>query len=201
MTRVTLKQVRDGLKEGCTLFFVHASWCPYTVQFYPIFEKVMSNLKGKGLDSKLNVIKLDDVMVKSIRANNNDIYKVLADYDEDIDEYKLYFPTVVMFVNGKRYKYKVDVRTVQNFESFIVGKLSTQSKQLTQSKQSTQSRQSKQSTQSTQSRQSKQSINRNTKIQTDSRRVSSNNKRISTRPVRLLTLQEQIDKAFQKLFK
>jgi thiol-disulfide isomerase/thioredoxin len=179
MTRVTLKQIRDGLKEGSTLFFVHASWCPYTIQFYPIFEKVMSILKGKGLDTKLNVIKLDDVMIKSLRANNNDIYKTLADYDENIDEYKLFFPTVVMFVNGKRYKYSVDVRTVQNFEAFIVGKLSKQSRN-----------------------------SKNTKVQrnetVNKRRVNMSNninRRASTRPTKLLSLQEQIDKAFQKLFK
>jgi thiol-disulfide isomerase/thioredoxin len=172
MTRVTLKQLRDGLKEGITLFFVHASWCPYTVQFYPIFEKVMSNMKAKGLDTKFNVIKLDDVMTKSIRANNSDIYKSLADYDKNIDEYKLYFPSVVMFVNGKRYKYNVDVRTVQNFEAFIVGKLSTKSR-------------------------SKRTAESQKRVLTS----TNNNKRISTRPIKLLTLQEQIDKAFQKLFK
>lgn len=179
MTRVTLKQIRDGLKEGITLFFVHASWCPYTVQFYPIFEKVMNNLKGKGMDNKFQVIKIDDVMTKSIRSNYSDIYKSIAEYDEYTDEYRLSFPTVVMFVDGKRYKYKVNVRTVQNLESFIVGKLTKQSRK-----------------------------NKNTKIQRNEtgnkRRVNmsnNSNRRISTRPTKLLTLQDQIDKAFQKLFK
>lgn len=126
MSKVTLKQIREGLKEGVVLFFVHASWCPYTVQFYPIFDKTIEKLHQSRKDKQFNIIRLDDTMIKSIRANYSDIYRKLADYDENIDEYKLYFPTVVMFVNGKRYKYQVDVRTVKNFEEFIVSKLPKQ---------------------------------------------------------------------------
>lgn len=123
MSKVTLKQIRESFKDGIVLFFVHASWCPYTVQFYPIFDKTMEKLHHNKKDKQFNVIRLDDTMIKSIRANYNDIYRKLADYDDSIDEYKLYFPTVVMFVNGKRYKYQVDVRTVKNFEEFITSKL------------------------------------------------------------------------------
>jgi thiol-disulfide isomerase/thioredoxin len=126
MSKVTLKQIREGLKDGIVLYFVHASWCPYTVQFYPIFDKTMEKLHHNKKDKLFRLIRLDDTMVKSIRANYNDIYRKLADYDENVDEYKLYFPTVVMFVNGKRYKYQVDVRTVKNFEEFIVSKLPKQ---------------------------------------------------------------------------
>ena len=173
MPRFTLKQIREGITEGTTLFFVHASWCPYTVQFYPIFDKVMSNLKTKGIDKEFNVIKLDDTMTRSIRANYGDIYKQLADYDSDIDEYKLYFPSVVMFVNGKRYKYKVDVRTVKNFEAFVVSKL----------------------TKSTRRKNTRNEV----KIQPSMRKFGHN--QVSTRPVKLLTLEQQIDKAFQKMLK
>lgn len=126
MSKVTLKQIREGLKEGIVLYFVHASWCPYTVQFYPIFDKTIEKLQQNKKAKQFSIIRLDDTMVKSIRANYNDIYRKLADYDENVDEYKLYFPTVVMFVNGKRYKYQVDVRTVKNFEEFIVSKLPKQ---------------------------------------------------------------------------
>lgn len=176
MTRVTLKQIRTGLKEGVTLFFVHASWCPYTVQFYPIFEKAMNNIKSKGIDNKFSVIKIDDVMTKSIRSNYDDIYKLLADYDENNDEYKLYFPTVVIFVDGKRYKYSVDVRTAQNLETFIVQKLPK-----------------------SQRNSKKTNVQRN--ASEDKNRASTLKRTNSTRPTKLLTLQEQIDKAFQKLFK
>jgi len=172
MSKVTLREIREGLKEGNTLFFVHASWCPYTVQFYPIFEKVMKNLKVKGLEKKFKTIKLDDVMTRSIRANYNDIYRKLADYDDNVDEYKLYFPTVVMFLNGQRYKYNVPVRTAQNFEDFISSKLSKQSRKGTRRQ-----------------------------VAKLERNESRPNRRVSTRPTKLLTLQEQIDKAFQKLFK
>lgn len=174
MPRVTLKQIREGIKDGTTLFFVHASWCPYTVQFYPIFDKVMSNLKAKGIDQKINVIKLDDVMTRSIRANYGDIYKRLADYDENNDEYKLYFPTVVLFVNGKRFKYQVEVRTVKNFESFVMSKLTKPTRQQRKTQ---------------------------VKVQPTARLVSHRSNQASTRPVKLLTLEEQIDKAFHKLFK
>lgn len=162
MTKVTLKEIRDGFKSGIVLYFVHADWCPYTVQFYPIYDKVMQKLKISKHDKHFKVIRIDDTMVKSIRANYNDIHRKLAEYDEDVDEYKLYFPTVVMFVDGKRYKYKVDVRTVKNFEEFIVSKLPKQSRQLRQSK-----------------------------IQSKVITVSKN---------RHVGLQEQIDKAFKKLF-
>lgn len=184
MTKVSLKQIREGLKQGVTLYFVHASWCPYTVQFYPIFEKVMKNLKMKGFDTRFNTIKLDDVMTRSIRASYDDIYKRLADYDENIDEYKLYFPTVVMFVNGKRYKYNVEVRTVENFEAFIISKLPKQQQGSRNTKAINKSERSEMGV-------SNRSV--------PTRRNAS--KRIQTRPTKLLTLQEQIDKAFQKLFK
>lgn len=167
MTKVTLKEIRDGFKSGIVLYFVHADWCPYTVQFYPIFKKVMQKLKINKNDKHFKVIRIDDTMVKSIRANYNDIHRKLAEYDEEIDEYKLYFPTVVMFVNGKRYKYKVDVRTVKNFEEFIVNKLPKQLKTTRLSSQSSQSRQKKHVVVSKQTH---------------------------------VGLQEQIDKAFKKLF-
>jgi thiol-disulfide isomerase/thioredoxin len=180
MPRTTLKQIREGMKQGKTLFFVHASWCPYTVQFYPIFEKVINNLKTKGVDQNFNIIRLDDTMTRSIKASYGDVYKKLADYDSNIDEYKLYFPTVVMFVDGKRFKYQVDVRTVQNFEAFIVSKLK-KSKDIRENKTKLQ----------------KQRDN----IQKQTRMHTFNHNKTSTRPVRLLTLEQQIDKAFQKLFK
>lgn len=186
MPRVTLKQIREGIKEGTTLFFVHASWCPYTVQFYPIYEKVMNNLKIKGIDKKFNVIKLDDVMTRSIKTHYLDIYRKLADYDDEIDEYKLYFPTVVMFVDGKRYKYTVDVRTVNNFESFIVSKFKKPTRRNNTRKPS-------------KTEESIQRERENILEKTRIRKFSHN--RGSTRPVKLLTLEQQIDKAFQKLFK
>ena len=186
MPRVTLKQIRESIKEGTTLFFVHASWCPYTVQFYPIFEKVMINLKTKGLDAKFNVIKLDDIMTRSIRANYGDIYKQLAEYDKNIDEYKLYFPTVVMFVDGKRYKYEVDVRTVQNLEAFIVNKLKQPQRKRGTRKQNKNEKLNQKGRED---------------IQEQARVRTFRHNRASTRPVKLLTLEQQIDKAFQKLFK
>lgn len=182
MTHVTLKQIREGIKEGATLFFVHASWCPYTVQFYPIFQTVMNNLKKQGIDKQFNVIKLDDTMTRSIQSHHKDIYKHLADYDSNVDEYKLYFPTVVMFVNGKRFKYQVAVRTVDNFNTFITSKLNKTIK-----------------------RKDTRKLNRLQKEREDkhqkSRMVSFNNNKTKTRPIKLLTLEEQIDKAFKKLFK
>lgn len=135
MSKVTLKQIREGLKNGIVLYFVHASWCPYTVQFYPIFDKTIEKLHHSKKDKLFSIIRLDDTMIKSIRANYNDIYRKLADYDENIDEYKLYFPTVVMFVNGKRYKYQVDVRTVKNFEEFILSKIPRQQQTLSRNTQ------------------------------------------------------------------
>lgn len=186
MPRVTLKQIREGIKEGTTLFFVHASWCPYTVQFYPIFEKVMSNLKTKGVNKKMNVIKLDDTVTRSIRTNYEDIYKQLADYDGDNDEYKLYFPTVVMFVDGKRFKYQVDVRTVQNFETFVISKLRKPTRKNVTRKQEKNEKTNQKGRED---------------IQQEARMHTYSHNRGSTRPVKLLTLEQQIDKAFQKLFK
>jgi thiol-disulfide isomerase/thioredoxin len=188
MPRVTLKQIREGIKEGTTLFFVHASWCPYTVQFYPIFDKVMSNLKTKGINEKFNVIKLDDIMTRSIRANYGDIYKKLADYDSNIDEHKLYFPTVVMFVDGKRFKYQVDVRTVQNFEAFIMSKLN---KAVNRNRKGTR----KDSKTEVKVKKEREDIEQQVRV-----RIANHN-RTSTRPVKFLTLEQQIDKAFRKLLK
>lgn len=172
MSKVTLKQIRDGFKNGIVIYFVHATWCPYTVQFYPIFDKVMENLKRRKQDRLFDLIKLDDTMVRSIRANYSDVYRKLADYDDNIDEYKLYFPTVVIFVNGKRYKYQVNVRTVKNFEDFIVSKLP---KQRAQSKAETLVRMG---------------------------RTAAANQRIQqSHSVRRPTsLHQQIDKAFKRLF-
>lgn len=185
MSKVTLKQIRDSLKEGTTIFFVHAGWCPYTVQFYPIFDKVLNNLKTKNMDKYFNVIKLDDVMTRSIRANYKDIYSKLADYDSDVDEYKLFFPTVVMFVNGKRYKYQVDVRTVQNFEAFILSKLPKLSRRTGKVVKG--------------GDENKTTINNERELINKQRVKSVQVKRSSNRPVKLLRLQEQIDKAFKKL--
>jgi len=185
MPRVTLKQIREGIKEGTTLFFVHASWCPFTVQFYPIFDKVMDNLKIKGMDKNLNIIKLDDKMTSSIRKNYRDIYQNLADYDGNNDEYKLFFPTVVMFNNGERCKYEVGVRTVQNFESFIMSNLKKPKRKNGTRKQN----------------KVEEKVQKKREDIQQSRIRTFNHNMVSTRPLKLLTLEQQIDKAFQKLFK
>lgn len=165
MSKVTLKQMRDGMKEGIVVFFVHASWCPFTINFYPIFDNTMKKMHETKADKHFSVIRIDDNMVRSLRANYGDIYRKLADYDEDVDEYKLSFPTVIMFVNGKRYKYQVSVRTVKNLEEFILSKLPKR-------------------------RREQSNIRQNTP-----HKVSS----ISSR--KHMSLHEQIDKAFKRLFR
>jgi thiol-disulfide isomerase/thioredoxin len=181
-TKVTLKQIREGLKDGITLYFVFASWCPFCVQFEPIFNKVMSNLEHDKLRNNFQLIKLDDVMTRSITTNYKDIHTKLAEYDEDIDEYRLSFPTVVMFVNGKRFKYNVPVRTVANFEAFIKSHLPKSRNTKVSRKDVGKNLQSR----------SIQSIN--TRQGTTHRVIK------SQRPVKILTLQDQIDKAFKNLF-
>ena len=111
-----MNKIKKAVKTGNTAFFVHASWCPYTVQFYPIWTAMEAKLKES---TDFNIIKLDHESFAHIKKAFPKVYETLADYDEYTQSYKLYFPSVVMFTNGIRKKYSPSERTLTSLVAFI----------------------------------------------------------------------------------
>lgn len=114
--------LQRAMKTSNTLIFVHANWCPYTVQFYPIwnaFEAAHKTTKD------LKVYKIDHVAIGKIKTTYPKMYEAMGDYDSDTDSYKLYFPTVVMFSEGKKKKYSPPVRSERNLMSFVAKQLNS----------------------------------------------------------------------------
>lgn len=111
-----MNKIKKAVKTGNTAFFVHASWCPYTVQFYPIWVDMETKLKDS---TDFNIIKLDHESFAHIKKAFPKLYETLADFDEYTQTYKLYFPSVVMFTNGIRKKYSPTERTLKSLVAFI----------------------------------------------------------------------------------
>lgn len=100
----------NELISSNALVFIHAPWCPYTVAFYKAWKKIKKNLLST---SKVNIIEIDDKAITYIRTQQPNLFRKLAG-----KELKLYFPTVLLFVNGKRYKYE-DEREVDKVLQFV----------------------------------------------------------------------------------
>lgn len=98
----------NELISSNALVFIHAPWCPYTVAFYKAWKKIKQSLL-KSLD----IIEIDDKAITQIRTQQPNTFRKLAG-----KELKLYFPTVILFVNGKRYKYE-DEREVDKVLQFV----------------------------------------------------------------------------------
>jgi thiol-disulfide isomerase/thioredoxin len=96
--------------KSTSLVFIHAPWCPYTVAFYKAWKKIKKSLLDS---SKVNIIEIDDKAITEIRTQLPNVFRKLAG-----KELKLYFPTVLLFVNGKRYKYE-DEREVDKVIEFV----------------------------------------------------------------------------------
>jgi len=111
-----MSSIKKMTKAGNTLVFVHAHWCPYTVAFYGTWRKVKTNLAKSN--PQLNIIEIDDQAIGFIRDKEPTLYKKMADYSSELGQYKLYFPTVMLFTSGKRTKYE-DERTVANVVAFV----------------------------------------------------------------------------------
>jgi thiol-disulfide isomerase/thioredoxin len=103
-------KVSDFISNGNALVFIHAPWCPYTVAFYKAWKKIKKTLLNT---SEVNVIEIDDKAITQIRTQFPNVFRKLAG-----KELKLYFPTVLLFVNGKRYKYE-DEREVDKVVQFV----------------------------------------------------------------------------------
>lgn len=131
ITHITESTVRDskvvaslqrGMKNGKTLVFVHAEWCPYTVSFYPVwneFEDAHKHVKD------LKVFKIDHNAISKLHASKRNLYNAIGDLDMNTETYKVYFPTVVMFVDGARKKYSPETRTLKNLSAFVKKGMST----------------------------------------------------------------------------
>lgn len=100
----------NELISGNALVFIHAPWCPYTVAFYKAWKKIKKSLLNSPL---VNIIEIDDKAITHIRTQQPNLFRKLAG-----KELKLYFPTVLLFVNGKRYKYE-DEREVDKVLQFV----------------------------------------------------------------------------------
>lgn len=100
----------NELISSNALVFIHAPWCPYTVAFYKAWKMIKKTLLKS---SKINIIEIDDKAITQIRTQQPTIFRKLAG-----KELKLYFPTVLLFINGKRYKYE-DERDVDKVLQFV----------------------------------------------------------------------------------
>jgi hypothetical protein len=107
--------LKSSLVAGNTLVFVHAHWCPYTVSFYGTWRNLKAKLVGL---TNLTVIEIDDEALMSLRTKHTNTYKKLADYIPLENQYKIFFPTIVLYVDGVRYKYE-DERTVKDLTEFV----------------------------------------------------------------------------------
>jgi hypothetical protein len=108
-----ISKVSELITSGANsnaLVFIHAPWCPYTVAFYKAWKKIKTSLLKS---SKVNIIEIDDKAITQIRTQQPNVFRKLAG-----KELKLYFPTVLLFVNGKRYKYE-DERDIDKVLQFV----------------------------------------------------------------------------------
>jgi hypothetical protein len=123
MLKELISQSNTGKEVHNTLVFVHAHWCPYTVAFYKTCEALTVAMKKKL--PFIKTVTIDDKSISYIKENYSSLYKKLADYYVVRDdygrkqgEYKIYFPTIVFFVDGARIKYDGE-REVEEMMSFL----------------------------------------------------------------------------------
>lgn len=115
------EQLHAAIIQENTLVFVHAHWCPYTVQLYPVWRAVKKNLYG---NTSLRIYEIDDGAIGWIRQNKKQLYQRIAEQFHPDPQFKVFFPTVLMFVNGRRRKFTKE-RTQDNITQWISKLLAT----------------------------------------------------------------------------
>jgi hypothetical protein len=110
-----INTLKSLILTGNALVFVHAHWCPYTVSFYGTWRRLKAKLIGL---TNLTVIEIDDEALMKLRVKHTNTYKKLADFIQQERQYKIYFPTIMLYVDGVRYKYDEE-RTVENLTEFV----------------------------------------------------------------------------------
>lgn len=96
------EQLHASILQESTIVFVHAHWCPFTVQFYPIWRALKKTLYG---NTSLRIYEIDDGAIGWIRQNKKQLFQRIAEQFQPDSQYKIFFPTVLMYVNGKRHKF------------------------------------------------------------------------------------------------
>jgi hypothetical protein len=115
------EQLHAAILQENTLIFVHAHWCPYTVQFYPVWRAVKKTLYG---NTTLRIYEIDDGAIGWIRQNKKQLYQRIGEQFYPDPQFKVFFPTVLMFVNGRRRKFTKE-RTQDNITTWISKLLAT----------------------------------------------------------------------------
>lgn len=188
----------NHMQKQNTLIFIQAKWCYYTQQFFPVWEQLLKKIEA---DKNLTIIKINDEAIRYLEKNNKEIFQQLADFRPEDQRYKVFFPTIILFSNGQRYKFEQE-RTVENLIKFIYAKRrGTHPGRIPRLRTKQQARpQARQQIGQPPKQQTRQKARAPTRSKPQPRRVINIEANLNRKPVKL-TLQEQINKAFLRLMK
>ncbi len=114
-----IDMMKNCTKEGCFIVLNYASWCGACHAFMPEWVKF-----EKHAPKGVKLIKVESSAYTSLPYQQPGLYKKLT------DKGNLYFPMIIMFVDGKKYMYKGE-RSAEALKTFVNAKKGKQHKQIT----------------------------------------------------------------------
>ena len=104
----SVTMIKKCSKSGCTVILSHSRWCSHCIAFKPQWDIFEKN-PGKGVDT---------ISIEADSYKNGivpDLYKLLSDNNQ------MYYPMIILFVDGKRYLYNGE-RSAVALKSFVASK-------------------------------------------------------------------------------
>lgn len=99
------KKIQTNINgSGCHIIFIYATWCGACHAFMPQWKEF-----EKTKPAHVSITKIESNALQSL---DKSLYKSLADNDS------MYFPMVIIFINGKKYHYH-GVRTASDLHKFV----------------------------------------------------------------------------------
>ncbi len=102
--------IKTCTQEGCYIVLNYATWCGACHAFMPEWLKF-----EKAAPKGVKLIKVESSAYASLPYSQPSLYKKLT------DKGSLYFPMVVMFVDGKKYMFKGE-RSAEGLKKFVDSK-------------------------------------------------------------------------------
>lgn len=95
--------LQDALVFGNTVVLLHAYNEYETQELYPIWRNLRNKLES---EKTVNIVEIDHEAMEHLNDNYENLYRALGDYNILANDYRVMYPTILLFKNGMKIRYQ-----------------------------------------------------------------------------------------------